>query len=185
MAYTDLIRAEAAQLFFEGYSLAKIARQIRSRHPEECKQLSLKTVKEWAAKPDRESLTWAHRKAAYLQEAQKSQGERIIDRYGQLTALLDETIGLMSARFREASEKAVDVRSPEYAAQVLLQLLNTRARMLREGLMGDTRIEGARQFQLFFQVLASDPELGPVFERRRPYLLRAYQEKLAKEGVGG
>jgi len=185
MAYTDLIRAEAAQLFFEGYSLAKIAREVRRRHPQECKQLSLKTVKEWAAKRDREGLTWAHRKAAYLQQAEKSQGERIIDRYGQLTGLMDEVIELMSKRFREASENAVDVRSPEYAAQVLLQLLNTRARMLREGLMGDTRIEGAKQFQLFFQVLASDPELGPLFEKRRPHLLRAYQEKLAKEGLGG
>lgn len=182
MAYTDLLKAEGLSLFCEGFSFVKIRRQLKRRHPKECATLGLKTVKEWASKPDPEGLTWKERKAAYLREAQKSQGERIIDRYSQLTGLLDETITLIDERFREAAS-AHDMANPEYGAQVLLQLLSMRAKMLREGLMGETRIQGAEQLRVFFQVLAADDELGPVFERRRAYILREFQDQLAKKGL--
>lgn len=179
MAYDAQILGEAQELYFAGTSAAKIAAELRRRHPERARRLAEKTVLKWISTPDAFGETWLDKKAKALASAEEKRIDKSADRFGQLTGILDDLIETLGQRLDDAAD--FKATNPEYTAQVLLQCLTKRAQFLSSA---PSDVTEAGEVRLFFEALQEDPELGPVFERRREKLLEAYREKLAGRGAG-
>ena len=173
MAYGADVLAEAQELYFAGWSAARIAVELKKRHPASCKRICEKTVLAWISTPDGEGKTWLDKKAIVHQKAEGKLIDKSVDRMSQLHGALDDFISDLQKRFDRVKDNASN--SPEYLAQVILQFIVHREKTLQTAAVGVTSDE---QMRIFFEVLQSDPELGPVFERRRAAISAAYREKL-------
>lgn len=180
MAYDASILAEAQELYFAGQSAAKIASELKRRHPGTCARVCEKSVLKWIVRPDAFGETWTDKKAKAQRKAEEKRIDKTADEYGKLSGILVDAIGMMKERLIAGKDFAPT--NPEYTAQVLMQLIGKRM----EGLKSSP-ISGAisgEHVQLLFECIQADADLGPVFERRRSDLLKAYQEKLKAAGLG-
>jgi hypothetical protein len=179
VAYDAAILAEAQELYFTGQSAARISAEMKRRHPDRCKRICEKTVLKWISTPDAFGKTWLDKKALAQGKAEEQRIDKTADEFGKLNGLLVDAIQIMKKRLDVAKDFAP--MNPEYTAQVLMQLIGKRMEGLKTSPI--TGAISGEHVQLLFEVIQADGELGPVFERRKSDLLKAYQEKLAAAGL--
>jgi len=180
MAYTTAIRAEAQEMFFAGQSAARIATELKRRYPAQCKRLAEKTVLKWIATPDAlTGETWLDKKNKALHLADEKRIDASADLFAQLNGALEDLVDTMQTRFTKAASDPST--NADYTAQVFLQVLSKRFDLARASTVTGIGTEG--QIELFLQVLQEDPELGPVYVRRRQALLKAYRGKMREKGI--
>lgn len=179
MAYDQKIVAEAERLFYEGVSPKKIAADLRRRFPQTAKSIASKTIREWATREDGENATWYDKRSRVQTEASRSREQAAVDALSKVTANFEEITRDLMERFRSTED--MDVTNREYLTQILLQSLTTQARFIQGTALGPGGTP--EHLRLFFEVLEGDPELGEVYGRRKPHLLREYQRALEKAGL--
>ena len=179
MAYDASIQAEGLELYIAGNSAAKIADELKRRHPDTCARLCEKSVLKWITKPDAFGKTWADRKVAAQTKAHKKIVNKSADRLGELNGILDDVIAKLSAGAAAADKIGGD--NPIWGVQVLLQYLAARRGTLKDVPVGG-QISG-EHVRVLFETLQADAELGPLFERRRDELLKTYREKCQAAGL--
>lgn len=179
MAYDQKIVAEAERLFYEGVSPKKIVADLRKRFPKTAKSIATKTIREWATKEDADGATWYDKRERVQIKASRSREDATVDALSKVTADFAEISRDLMDRFRSSED--MDVTNREYLTQVLLQSLTTQGKFIQGTALGPGGTP--EHLRLFFEVLEGDPELGEVYARRKPHLLREYQRSLEKAGL--
>ncbi len=179
MAYDPSILAEGLELYIAGNSAAKIAAELKRRHPDKCARLCEKSVLKWITKPDAFKKTWLDKKAETCRKADEKIVDKSADRRAQMLGVLDEMIDDLTKGVK--SSPLLGAENPLWGLTILTQMIRQRLDLMKD-VPVDATIS-ARHIQILFETIQADADLGPVWERRREELLRTYQEKCRAAGL--
>jgi len=156
------LHEQAFQLFLQNQSFEKIADEIG---------VAKSTVQRWSkGNPGRGEKPWSARAAAIRRKARASTDKRAADvigkLYAQTVSLRDDVLSELENTHWKSKEGAIAaVRS---LTDLVLKMMPERRELKDEAL------------QAVFQVLFSDPDIGPVLEEHKDRILGRIDKALNK-----